>query len=85
MGPGGALTRGGEDSGASSRTGTPPQQKEKEPVATINAFSALSDLADHEPENPASPPPVASPELTKADLQPADSEAKDSEDKEKDS
>lgn len=37
-GPGGALSRGGEDSGASSRTGTPPQQKEKESATSANAF-----------------------------------------------
>ncbi|KFY53749.1 hypothetical protein V497_08259 [Pseudogymnoascus sp. VKM F-4516 (FW-969)] len=73
MGPGGSLSRTGDDSGASSRTGTPPQQKEKEPVATINAFSLLGDLNDHEPENPASPPPAASPELTKTDLASAQS------------
>lgn len=30
LGPGGAFTRGGEDSGASSRTATPPAQKERE-------------------------------------------------------
>jgi translation initiation factor 4G len=38
MGPGGSLSRNGEDSGASSRTGTPPQQKEKEPTTSMNAF-----------------------------------------------
>jgi translation initiation factor 4G len=37
MGPGGALSRTGEDSGASSRTGTPPQ-KEKESATSANAF-----------------------------------------------
>ncbi|OBT83202.1 hypothetical protein VE02_09146 [Pseudogymnoascus sp. 03VT05] len=68
MGPGGSLSRTGDDSGASSRTGTPPQQKEKEPVATINAFSLLGDLNDHEPENQASPPLADSPVLTKTDL-----------------
>jgi translation initiation factor 4G len=68
MGPGGSLSRTGDDSGASSRTGTPPQQKEKESVATINAFSLLGDLNDHELENPASAPSAASPELTKTDL-----------------
>lgn len=30
LGPGGAFGRGGEDSGASSRTATPPAQKERE-------------------------------------------------------
>jgi translation initiation factor 4G len=38
MGPGGSLNRTGEDSGASSRTGTPPQQKEKESATSANAF-----------------------------------------------
>lgn len=38
MGPGGSLTRTGDDSGASSRTGTPPQQKEKESATSSNAF-----------------------------------------------
>ncbi|RQM06490.1 hypothetical protein DH86_00002320 [Scytalidium sp. 3C] len=38
MGPGGSLSRTGEDSGASSRTGTPPQQKEKESTSSANAF-----------------------------------------------
>lgn len=33
LGPGGSLTRGAEDSGASSRTGTPPTQ------ASVNAFA----------------------------------------------
>lgn len=40
LGPGSGLTRGGEDSGASSRTGTPPASKAKEatPNASANAF-----------------------------------------------
>jgi translation initiation factor 4G len=38
MGPGGSLSRTGEESGASSRTGTPPQQKEKESATSANAF-----------------------------------------------
>lgn len=38
MGPGGSMRGNGEDSGASSRTGTPPQQKQKEAVASKNAF-----------------------------------------------
>jgi translation initiation factor 4G len=38
MGPGGSLSRAGDDSGASSRTGTPPQQKEKESISSVNAF-----------------------------------------------
>lgn len=56
LGPGGAFGRGGEDSGASSRTGTPPQVREKEPTATANAFAALQQLEDM--ETPASPPSV---------------------------
>jgi len=43
MGPGGNLTRGGEDSGASSRTGTPPQQKEKESSTSANAFRYVTE------------------------------------------
>jgi translation initiation factor 4G len=38
MGPGGAFGRTGDDSGPSSRTGTPPQQKEKETTTSSNAF-----------------------------------------------
>jgi translation initiation factor 4G len=38
MGPGGSLSRTGEDSGASSRTGTPPQQKEKDNASHANAY-----------------------------------------------
>jgi translation initiation factor 4G len=38
MAPGGSLSRTGEDSGASSRTGTPPQQKEKENASHANTF-----------------------------------------------
>jgi len=38
MGPGGSLSRTGDDSGPSSRTGTPPQQKEKESATSANAF-----------------------------------------------
>ncbi|RFU35855.1 hypothetical protein B7463_g496, partial [Scytalidium lignicola] len=67
MGPGGSLSRAGEDSGASSRTGTPPQQKEKESTSSANAFSLLAGLGSGETENPASPPSTTvSPELTKA-------------------
>lgn len=75
LGPGGAFGRGGEDSNASSRTGTPPQVKEKEPTATANAFAALQQLDDM--ETPASPPSVkASPALAKAEIQ---SQAKENE------
>jgi len=44
LGPGGSLGRAGEESGASSRTGTPPAQREKkekeekEAAARANAF-----------------------------------------------
>ncbi|KAK2800306.1 hypothetical protein FQN51_006214 [Onygenales sp. PD_10] len=42
LGPGGNLVRGGEDSGASSRTGTPPGGKDKkddkEAASSMNAF-----------------------------------------------
>lgn len=39
MGPGGILGRGGEESGASSRTATPPQKKDDKETAThANAF-----------------------------------------------
>ncbi|OLN81536.1 Eukaryotic translation initiation factor 4 gamma [Colletotrichum chlorophyti] len=58
LGPGGSLGRPGEDSGASSRTGTPPTTQH------TNAFSALANL---DSENPASPPSTAaSPALSKA-------------------
>ncbi|TVY56003.1 Eukaryotic translation initiation factor 4 gamma [Lachnellula cervina] len=67
MGPGGSLSRAGEDSGASSRTGTPPQQKEKESATSANAFSLLAGLGSGEAENPASPPSTSvSPALSKA-------------------
>ncbi|KAI9765477.1 MAG: hypothetical protein M1835_007370 [Candelina submexicana] len=51
------LSRAGEDSGASSRTATPPQQKDKEASTSANAFSALAGLdASGEPNDSASPP-----------------------------
>ncbi|EXJ92228.1 translation initiation factor 4G [Capronia epimyces CBS 606.96] len=62
LGPGGLLSRGGDDSAASSRTGTPPAQKEKEKKdeSSVNAFSALAalenDVPGSPPSNPASPP-----------------------------
>lgn len=83
MGPGGSLSRTGDDSNGTSRTGTPPQQKEKESVATANAFSLLNDLNDHETENPASPPSVASPELTKSSPAAAAAEEDKAEDEKK--
>ncbi|KAL8371457.1 hypothetical protein RB595_001314 [Gaeumannomyces hyphopodioides] len=58
FGAGGAFARAGEDSGASSRTGTPPTRGE-----SVNAFSLLANM---ETENPASPPSTAvSPALAK--------------------
>jgi translation initiation factor 4G len=78
MGPGGSLSRTGEDSGASSRTGTPPQQKEKESTTSANAFSLLAGLGSGEAENPASPPSTSvSPALSKAT--PASADKKESE------
>jgi translation initiation factor 4G len=75
MGPGGSLNRTGEDSGPSSRTGTPPQQKES--TTSSNAFSLLAGLGSGE-ENPASPPSAnTSPVLTKSS--PANAEKKESE------
>ncbi|KAF7560331.1 hypothetical protein G7046_g3828 [Stylonectria norvegica] len=50
MGPGGSLGRAGEDSGASSRTGTPPT---REGTSHSNAFSLLANM---ETDHPASPP-----------------------------
>jgi translation initiation factor 4G len=38
LGPGGGLMGRGEDSGASSRTGTPPVQKEKDTTSHANSF-----------------------------------------------
>ncbi|BDD58322.1 hypothetical protein MAP00_003608 [Monascus purpureus] len=59
LGPGGNLVRGSDDSGASSRTGTPTGKKEeKEATSSINAFSALAsleDMATSPPSNPTSP------------------------------
>jgi translation initiation factor 4G len=61
LGPGGLLGRG-DDSNASSRTGTPPAAKEKEKKddSNTNAFSALAalenDAPGSPPSNPASPP-----------------------------
>ncbi|KAI2778969.1 hypothetical protein F4815DRAFT_446794 [Daldinia loculata] len=60
LGPGGSLSRGAEDSGASSRTGTPPV---REAQSSTNSFGLLANM---DSENPASPPSTAaSPALTK--------------------
>ncbi|CRG91374.1 Eukaryotic translation initiation factor 4 gamma [Talaromyces islandicus] len=66
LGPGGNLVRGGDDSGASSRTGTPPagKKEEKEVTSSINAFSALASLEDNMATSPPSNP--TSPELKKS-------------------
>jgi translation initiation factor 4G len=66
LGPGGNLVRGGDESGTSSRTGTPPagkdRKEDKEAASSINAFSALASLEDRDnlatspPSNPSSPP-----------------------------
>lgn len=62
-GPGGAFGRTGEDSGVSSRTGTPPVSQ-RDSVGHANAFALLAE-ADH----PGSPPSAhASPALPKASL-----------------
>ena len=44
LGPGGNLVRGSDDSGASSRTGTPPagKKEDKEAASSINAFRYVS-------------------------------------------
>ncbi|KAL1840883.1 hypothetical protein VTK73DRAFT_3644 [Phialemonium thermophilum] len=64
LAPGGSFGRGGEDSGASSRTGTPPV-RDRDSVAHTNAFGLLADTGDH----PGSPPSTAaSPALAKASL-----------------
>ncbi|KAJ6444655.1 plasma membrane channel protein [Purpureocillium lavendulum] len=61
LGPGGSLGRPGEDSGASSRTGTPPT---RDTTSNSNAFSLLANM---ETEHPASPPSAGpSPSLAKA-------------------
>ncbi|KAH7321671.1 hypothetical protein BKA65DRAFT_556020 [Rhexocercosporidium sp. MPI-PUGE-AT-0058] len=80
MGPGGSLSRTGEDSGASSRTGTPPH-KEKESATSANAFSLLAGLGSGDHENPTSPPSTSvSPALSKATPASADkSDNKESE------
>ncbi|KAI9805536.1 MAG: hypothetical protein M1825_000787 [Sarcosagium campestre] len=67
LGPTG-LSRGGEDSGASSRTGTPPAAKEKEQTSA-NAFGPLASLESAEGAEATSPPSAGnSPPTTKAKL-----------------
>lgn len=61
LGPGGSLSRGADDSGASSRTGTPPV---KETPTSTNSFGLLATM---DSEHPGSPPSTAaSPALAKA-------------------
>ncbi|KAI1823081.1 hypothetical protein F4861DRAFT_540383 [Xylaria intraflava] len=61
LGPGGSLSRGAEDSGASSRTGTPPV---RETPTSTNSFGLLANM---DSEHPGSPPSTAaSPALAKA-------------------
>ncbi|CAG8979923.1 hypothetical protein HYALB_00013579 [Hymenoscyphus albidus] len=73
MGPGGSLSRTGEDSGASSRTGTPPHDKEKKSNTSANAFSLLAGLGSGDAEHPTSPPSTSvSPALSKATPVPAE-------------
>ncbi|KAI0408677.1 hypothetical protein F4802DRAFT_594091 [Xylaria palmicola] len=61
LGPGGSLSRGPDDSGASSRTGTPPV---RETPTSTNSFGLLANM---DSEHPASPPSTAaSPALAKA-------------------
>lgn len=61
LGPGGSLGRGGEESGASSRTGTPPV---RDNPSHSNAFSLLATMADEHPGSP--PSTAASPNVSKA-------------------
>ncbi|KAI9828039.1 MAG: hypothetical protein M1832_003566 [Thelocarpon impressellum] len=70
LGPSSGLSRGGEESGASSRTGTPPAAKDKDATTSANAFSALAGLdASGEPTGATSPPSTtSSPPMTKAKL-----------------
>ncbi|KAI5460008.1 hypothetical protein BGZ63DRAFT_425960 [Mariannaea sp. PMI_226] len=71
LGPGGSLGRPGEDSGASSRTGTPPT---RENTSHSNAFSLLANM---DTDHPASPPSTSvSPALAKVV---PDSDKKDNE------
>ncbi|ORY02923.1 hypothetical protein BCR34DRAFT_591737 [Clohesyomyces aquaticus] len=61
LGPGGGLLgRGGDDSTTSSRTATPPVQKEKESTTHVNSFSALAALETEGAGEVGSPPSTAS-------------------------
>ncbi|TGJ85310.1 hypothetical protein E0Z10_g3436 [Xylaria hypoxylon] len=61
LGPGGSLSRGADDSGASSRTGTPPV---REPPTSTNSFGLLANMDSDHPGSP--PSAAASPALAKA-------------------
>ncbi|KAF2244249.1 hypothetical protein BU26DRAFT_569248 [Trematosphaeria pertusa] len=60
LGPGSNLMGRGDDSGASSRTGTPPVQKDKESTSHANSFSALMNLDNEGAGEVGSPPSTAS-------------------------
>ncbi|PKX99859.1 hypothetical protein P168DRAFT_83405 [Aspergillus campestris IBT 28561] len=68
LGPGGNLVRGSDDSGASSRTGTPPagKKEDKEAASSMNAFSALASLQDHDSLATSPPSAHTSPMLSKS-------------------
>ncbi|KAI1110248.1 hypothetical protein F5Y14DRAFT_465784 [Nemania sp. NC0429] len=61
FGPGGSLSRGADDSGASSRTGTPPV---RETPTSTNSFGLLANMDSDHPGSP--PSTAASPALAKA-------------------
>ncbi|KAI5928360.1 hypothetical protein F4810DRAFT_705301 [Camillea tinctor] len=72
LGPGSSLTRGAEDSAASSRTGTPPVNQQ----SSTNSFGLLANM---ESDHPASPPSTAaSPALAKATPETTTSAGKES-------
>ncbi|KAJ4378072.1 hypothetical protein N0V83_000903 [Neocucurbitaria cava] len=73
LGPG-MMGGRGDESGASSRTGTPPVQKEKESTSHANAFSALAAL-DNENDNAGevgSPPTTADEPATTTEAKPSE-------------
>ncbi|KAI0393655.1 hypothetical protein F5Y17DRAFT_458664 [Xylariaceae sp. FL0594] len=61
LGPGGSLSRGADDSAASSRTGTPPV---REAPTSTNSFGLLATMDSDHPGSP--PSTAASPAMTKA-------------------
>ncbi|KAI1331308.1 hypothetical protein F5Y16DRAFT_395747 [Xylariaceae sp. FL0255] len=70
---GSALTRGAEDSGASSRTGTPPV---RDAPSSTNSFGLLANM---DSEHPGSPPSAAaSPAMAKATVDTSATAGKDS-------